>query len=249
MLSRRVHFSIESGDFDSGFIVSLHYFDPNHQLIGVDRGHLPANLELLKRYQKWKARYLRWGQSFRLEPIRDEPINVSFLELVQRAAKALEQGMNQWLASDALAPLRKTLYQQLSSPQPTTLFLQTQSLQIQKLPWSCWTLFDEFPWVQFAIAPNRYTARELSYPLAPIPHINLLAVLTGGDDLDTQGDRQLLETLSQTYVEAVRSPTRREITDSLWKKRWDILFFAGHSSSERGRGEIHHCSRSVDVAF
>lgn len=238
MLNRQMHFSIESGNFDSGFAVNLQCFDHHHKLILVEQGQLPANPELLERYQKWKALYLRWGKSFRLEPILDEPINISFLELVQQAAKTLEQEMNQWLESRDFAPLRKVLYQELSSTEPTTLFLQTQTLQLQRLPWSCWTLFDEFPQTHFALAPNRYASMALRYPLSPLSHINLLAVLTGGQEVDTEGDLQLLKSLSQTYLEVVRSPTRQEMTDSLWQKHWDILFFAGHSSSDQGKGKF-----------
>ncbi|MEM1395261.1 MAG: CHASE2 domain-containing protein, partial [Cyanobacteria bacterium P01_H01_bin.150] len=52
-------------------------------------------------------------------------------------------------------------------------------------------------------------------------------------------DRKLLENLPNAEVTFLVEPSRRNINDELWDQAWDIIFFAGHSSSEGETGRIY----------
>jgi hypothetical protein len=48
----------------------------------------------------------------------------------------------------------------------------------------------------------------------------------------TQKDRVLLEELPDAEVTFLVEPPRQVLNDELWLQPWDILFFAGHSSTQ-----------------
>jgi hypothetical protein len=50
--------------------------------------------------------------------------------------------------------------------------------------------------------------------------------------LDLEFDRRSLTKLSNARVEFSIEPTRQILNDKLWKRPWDIIFFAGHSASD-----------------
>ncbi len=56
-----------------------------------------------------------------------------------------------------------------------------------------------------------------------------------GCSLNIETDRKILENLPKAQVKLLVEPHRQELTDSLWAQNWDILFFAGHSSSSDDR--------------
>ncbi len=61
--------------------------------------------------------------------------------------------------------------------------------------------------------------------------VRILAILGNSSGINIQADRALLEQLPQATVNFLAEPSRRELTDQFWRQCWDILFFAGHSST------------------
>ncbi len=56
---------------------------------------------------------------------------------------------------------------------------------------------------------------------------------TRSGSIDVAADRRLLESLPHAEVVVLESPSRQEVNEYLWDPAgWDILFFAGHSSSQ-----------------
>ncbi|MHC5729113.1 MAG: CHAT domain-containing protein, partial [Nostoc sp.] len=66
--------------------------------------------------------------------------------------------------------------------------------------------------------------------------VNILAIVGNSQGIDTQADQALLQQCNNAEVSFLVEPQRQQLTDHLWGKNWDILFFAGHSSSQ-GNGE------------
>ncbi|NEQ66850.1 MAG: CHAT domain-containing protein [Symploca sp. SIO2D2] len=61
----------------------------------------------------------------------------------------------------------------------------------------------------------------------------LLAILGNSEGINLKEDVQSLKKLENIVeIEWLEEPSRRELYPMLWRKNWDILFFAGHSSSE-----------------
>ncbi len=59
-----------------------------------------------------------------------------------------------------------------------------------------------------------------------------MAIVGNSQGIDTQADQALLQKCENADVSFLLEPQRQELTDHLWGKNWDILFFAGHSSSQ-----------------
>ncbi|NES19479.1 MAG: CHAT domain-containing protein [Symploca sp. SIO3E6] len=60
----------------------------------------------------------------------------------------------------------------------------------------------------------------------------LLAILGNSQGINLTEDEQSLKNLPYVEIEWLKEPSRQELHSMLHRKKWDILFFAGHSSSE-----------------
>ena len=64
----------------------------------------------------------------------------------------------------------------------------------------------------------------------------ILAILGNSKGIDLQQDKAvLLEKLPKAKIEFLTEPQRKNLTEKLWEQGWDILFFAGHSSSQNNK--------------
>ena len=68
--------------------------------------------------------------------------------------------------------------------------------------------------------------------ISPKAKVRILAILGNSTGIDIQKDRVMLEQLPDAEVIFRVEPQRKELNDQLWSQPWDILFFAGHSSSQ-----------------
>jgi CHASE2 domain-containing sensor protein len=62
--------------------------------------------------------------------------------------------------------------------------------------------------------------------------VKILAILGNSQEIDIQQDRIILEGLPSAEIEFLVEPSRSQISKELWENNWDILFFAGHSSTD-----------------
>ena len=65
----------------------------------------------------------------------------------------------------------------------------------------------------------------------------MLAVLGDARSINVVTDQQLLSRLPGATVTLLAEPSLDELHQQLWQGQWDILFFAGHSSSQ-GEGVL-----------
>ena len=76
--------------------------------------------------------------------------------------------------------------------------------------------------------------------LTPKSQVRILVILGDSPDINVQ---QALDLLRQRLPDAdifpLTNPQRHQLSNELWEKDWDILFFAGHSSSDLGEGRIY----------
>ena len=69
--------------------------------------------------------------------------------------------------------------------------------------------------------------------------MRILAILGSDEGIDVAGDRRFLEGLRGAEVTFLVAPSRQMISDRLWERPWDILFFAGHSETQGQRGCLY----------
>ncbi|MEA5599603.1 CHASE2 domain-containing protein [Nostoc sp. UHCC 0252] len=138
---------------------------------------------------------------------------------------------NTWLRAEEFRPLREKWLERLSSTEEVRVILQTENSQLQLLPWHLWELLERYPKAEIALSSPSYD--RIHKPRTKNPLVNILAIVGNSQGIDTQSDQALLQQCSNAEVTFLVEPQRKELTEHLWGKNWDILFFAGHSSSNK----------------
>jgi hypothetical protein len=226
---------IWDSSFEQGFPVTLQIGEderpPSLEIIG----RLPPAPEILQYYNGWATAYRSMGSSSRLEASVEQVTNVSKVESCCNAAQVLRDRLNTWLFSESFRPIREKLLEQLSPLEEIRLIIQTENIWLQRLPWHLWDFCDLYPKAEIALSPPSY--EHLTQISSSHSHIRILAILGSSTGINVQADRHLLEILPDAEVRFLVEPQRYELSEELWTQSWDILFFAGHSSSQCN-GEI-----------
>jgi len=225
---------VGEGSFEQGFPVTLRLGEEGKNPSMEITGRLPPSLEIPQYYSGWATSYRHLGLRSRLEAAVAQVTNVSQLESCSNAAQVLRDRLNTWLHSESFRPIREKLLEQLRPFHEIRLIIQTENLWLRRLPWHLWDLCDRYPKMEIALSATVY--ERIEQLVLPHPKVRILAILGNSVGINTQEDRFLLESLPNAEISFLVEPQRQELTEELWKQGWDILFFAGHSSSQ-GNGE------------
>lgn len=233
-MSKLVVFEIGEGDFNErGFPITLRIGEEGkHSSVSIP-GKLPPNPDILKNLNSLRSAYLKLENLYRLSKKQEQPSGGSFLNDYKREANVLKNSFNDWLSSDELQSIREKFIQNVKASDEMQLLVKTDNLQIQRLPWNLWNLFESYTKAEVTFIPCAYEATGKT----PVkPKVRILAIIGDSTGINTQADVSLLkEQLPDTEaeIEFLPKPNRQELTEHLWsEKGWDILYFAGHSSSE-----------------
>lgn len=229
------------GSFEQGFPATLQVGEETDatsglavQLSAEVVGKLPPAPDVPDLYYQWQTAYRQLGGATRLNAPDDQVKNVSrsaSREACQRAAKRLRDRLNEWLRAESFRRVRETWFAALSPTDPVRLMVQTEDRLLQRLPWHLLELFEQHSNLEIALSAPTY--QRVLQPPKPKGKVRILAILGNSAGIDVQGDRTLLTHLSpQADVTFLVEPDRKELSDRLWDQPWDILFFAGHSSTE-----------------
>ena len=231
-MEKLVTLKLGDGSLETGFSVILQIGEDRQQPTVELTGSLPPAIALRHSYQRWQTTYRRLGLSYRLEAQGDGfATNVSNIEDCCDVAQELSAQFNHWLSHETFRPLCDKLLEQLTPPDQIRIILQTQSTLVQHLPWHTWNLCDRYPKAEIALSTLTYE-RVDQQPVSR-QKIRILAILGHSQGIDTQTDQALLNHLPQAEVQFLVEPNRQCLHDHLWDpKGWDILFFAGHSTSQ-----------------
>lgn len=228
-MGKLVVLKLGEGSFEQGFPVTLQIGEEGKNPKVEITGKLPPAPELSQNYSRWAKSYHSLGLRSRLEASRRQVTNVSKLETCTLAAQSLRAHLNQWLASEPFRPIREKLLEQLIPSEAIRLIVQTETIGLRRLPWHLWDFCDRYSQAEIALSSTNYKLVEQ----VSLPHtqVRILAIIGNSTGINTQADRQLLEQLPNAQVSFLVEPRRQELTEELWRQEWDILFFAGHSSS------------------
>ena len=169
-------------------------------------------------------------------------------EKCDHAASNLRHNLNEWLKAEPFRPLRERWLEQLQADEELRVILQTQDRQLQRLPWHLCDLFEDYDRAEIALSNLNYEEIEPSFSSGS--KVRILAILGDSRGIDTEEDRNSLQQLPNAEVTFLEEPQRQQLSDHLWEQSWDILFFAGHSSSPAdASGRIYfNSSESLTVA-
>jgi len=228
-MSKLVVFNIGEGNFEQGFPVTLQISEEGKLPYIDHQGRLPQVPELPELYRQWQQKY--YGLESMRRIIKVPPVQITNVsnEDCQNAAKALENCVKEWFAHSSLLILRGYVVEEVGRNESARIIFQTQDELLRKLPWHLWDLFERHPNVEFSIsAKYAPQTQDLKRP------VKILAILGSNKGIDTKKDLNLLKTLPRAKVTLLQEPRREQLNEQLWEQPWDILFFAGHSSSQEG---------------
>ena len=193
-------------------------------------GRLPPAPEIPLIYRRWQSAYYSLGDGLGGMLIDVPPAqitNVCSMDECENAAQALEATLRAWLGQAAVRDLQEHVQEEVSRDEPARVILQTQDVQLRKLPWHLWKLFEHRPKAELALSSDYAPpSRPLRSP------VKILAILGSTEGLGTQQEWELLKQLPGAKVTLLEQPSRKQLSEKLWDHHWDILFFAGHSSSQ-----------------
>lgn len=201
-------------------------------------GSLPAAPELAALYSQWRSLYTALNQRLNLcrstltIEIDDEGVtNISQASL-ESLSQQLKQALDRWLESESFRKVDRRLRTHLAPTDEIRLIVETEDLLLRRFPWHLWSFFDDYPLAEVALSASEYG--RVSRPVhVSTGKVRILAVLGNSEGIDVQHDRALLERLPMADTVFLVEPNRQELDQQLWDERgWDILFFAGHSSSQ-----------------
>jgi CHASE2 domain-containing sensor protein len=218
------------GNFDRGFPCTLQIGEEKARPMLEITGKLPPSPEMPSYYNRWQSCYYRLGNRTRLEAISIEVRNVSLKEKCLKAARELRSQFNTWLNADRFQPIRDKWLERLDPDEEIRVILQTESHELQQLPWHLWEILDRYPKAELALSTLGYERVINAKPEGQ--KVKILAILGNSQGIDLQADRALLTSLANAQINFLAEPSRQELTDELWQQSWSIFFFAGHSSSQ-----------------
>jgi CHASE2 domain-containing sensor protein len=234
-MSQRVVLSLGMGDLYSGFpAVTVHLWEADDPHPSKFVGSLPAAPEIPDLYRSWQLVYealhyrLDWHPRIEIEVT--DVTNVSEIEFGKLCQRLTDQ-INTWLNSESFRSIDQPLRTRLNAVDEIRLLIETNDRLLQKLPWHLWNFFDHYPNAEAALSTPEYQRAD-QVSTQSTNKARILAILGNSRGIDLNQDRAFLERLSQqAEIEFLVEPRREQLNDRLWQ-RWDMLFFAGHSSSK-----------------
>ena len=243
-MEQRILLNLGQGDWQSGFASVTAQLWENEQPPIQFVGSLPPQPNLATNYERWQQLYeaifgtqSRWRRAaadFEFETTT--PTNVS-QQAFAALCTTLRTELNQWLAAATFAPIDRRLRTQLSAPAAIRVMLTAHAPSVLRFPWRLWHLFDDYPNAELSLSLPDYSRALKQVQANPVSKVRILAVLGNDAGIDVATDRQMLSQLPEAQVTLLAQPTLSELQHQLWESSWDILFFAGHSTS-RGQGYL-----------
>jgi hypothetical protein len=246
-MSKLVVLNLGRGNLKEGFPFVSTRLESKKTIVQLT-GSLPPSLELLDLYYRWQSFYnllykfrslnVRRLESRSSSEDEDDDIfidetsitHVSDREFTE-ACQQLQNCLDRWLDFEDFRPLERQLRKHLHPTDEIRFIIQTEDLQVRKLPWHIWQFFRDYPQAEIALSSLNFEPRPNKQN--DTKKVRILAILGDSSGINIEADRRLLEKLPDTEIVFLVEPTRRQLDEQLWHKQgWDILFFAGHSTSE-----------------
>jgi len=235
-MNKLVVLNLGQGNFHKGFpdiTVQLGLANDLHRM--EFRGSLPPAPEITQLYQNWQllysALYQRYGWSVRLGVVEDASLtNFSEAEF-ELLCQELSSRINTWLGSEQFHEIEQRLRTELNKDEEISFIISSGDKLSRRLPWHLWKFFKDYPNAEVGLAPLEL--QRLSRKQKKDKKLNIIAIFGNSERIDISKDKSFLEKLSnKAKINFLIEPSRKKLSDELWAKDWDILFFAGHSYSD-----------------
>lgn len=253
-MTKRIFLKINRGSFEEGFDVTLQIAKEGQPFFTGDFQLPPSPDNIYEIYQDLKKNYLYLRQclTFRNSERVKQRITphdtVVGREKCRLSYQKLTKTVNCWLNQYDCVEFRKLnerLLQELGDSQgkqeEVRFFIQAKDDLLNKIPWHEWSIFTSSKAkVEIALSPPDFDRVEKLTPVSNNGKLRILVILGDREGLNLEEERATLEEgFSDAEVRFLPEPTRQIVSDRIGYENWDILFFAGHSSSEDNKGRIY----------
>jgi CHASE2 domain-containing sensor protein len=238
-MSKLVILEIRNLDRDQRYPVTLRIGDSINSMNVSTHGYLPPAQDLKKSYDHFNTcrRDCNLGRSRKLEHInKGKIVHYAIKEL----GDTLENNINTWLTfgDQDFQPIRDKIIEVLShenakhqGKSKVRFIIQTDDVDLWGLPWHLWEKFQ-----QFEVEPviSSFQAISNTQLISPQDKIRVLVILGASKGIDILVDLKSLEEFidpNEAEIIPLVAINSSKLNDELWNQNWDILFFAGHSSS------------------
>ncbi len=240
-MGKLVVLNLLEGNFKGGFPAILEIGEDGARPAIALRGLLPPAPHIPESFRKWQAAFRdkvnpspneQSANRSRITPRRVTQFSCD------ESAKELAAHLNVWLnfGNGEWRQIRDRLRENLSRDDEIRVIIQTQDIQLRRLPWQAWDLFaDRYTNAEIALSESDYESPSGMPPIQRQSNVRILAVLGRRDDINIQFDQQVLNDLRDrgAEIEILDQPERYKLVEKLWDSQgWHIFFFAGHSSSQ-----------------
>lgn len=239
--SKQVVFQIGGGDFDNGFPVRLQIRENGRLCVSEVSGKLSPAPEIVKLLNDWLEEHISWGESCRWWRGNNRQISVPHQiiknyssgdteENTSKIAPKFEQALNDWLDRSSIKDIRDELLHTVGRNDSVSFIIETENSELQKIPWELWGLLRKrYRYAEVALSSIRVPPREsLSAP------VKILVILGSDEKIDIETDWNIIQkNLPKAELVPLRKPSASELREKLRNQPWDIVFFAGHSATEK----------------
>jgi CHASE2 domain-containing sensor protein len=254
-MERLVILKIARGNSNQGYQVTLQiaqeFRSPDNRILLYPQieltGELPSASEILQDYHDWQQSYRYLDLNSRLEASPAQITNISIGDRISKCQITARQSLhsfNRWLNTESFQPIREELARRVNLEDQVRIVLQIDDPQLHRLPWQLGDIFTRYPSTEVVVSSAQFEGTVKSTPVKSA--VRILAILGNSQGIHVEADRQILEQLPKTKVDFLVEPQRQEINDRLWEQPWDILFFAGHSSSSADNQTGRICINQSD---
>ena len=251
-MSSKVFLNLGSGNINIGFDRISCRLERDGKIVVQMQGGLPGNSGLQSLYDQWQFCYEAYydnhpnvvrGNRSGIE-IDNTGVTGRYSEpIFQEDCNNLEQSMQRWLNDNLFYPIDCQLRNNLHIDENIAIFIETEDDRVHRLPWHSWSILTDFSRAEVAFSLNNFEQRNWSIKRKK-PRI--LVVLGERTGLNTTSEIQSIQQLGADPIFLIE-PNITQLNEKLNEREgWDILFFAGHSSSstrsdgtERQVGSIH----------
>lgn len=149
-MSKKIILQVTDGSFETGFSGMIQVFQNQNTLLKQYPFKFPPNSHLVDCYNDWREAYYDYG-AIRSAGIRnhrivfdDDPVvyppPTDYLE----TQRNLQEAMSQWLKSDQIRDIKEHILYEVGE-ESASLIIKTDNLDLQRLPWQIWDLFNRCP--------------------------------------------------------------------------------------------------------
>lgn len=228
-MGKRVIITLMEGSFEQGFPAILRISGDDGLAETEIQGKLPPAPSILELFNDWQLAYRHLVLPHcRIRPLSAQVTNFSCRQL----GDELDKRLNDWLNSGTRdwQRIRDKLQRSLSETEEIQVIIQTENIQLRRLPWHLWDLFsNHYTKAEIALSSPEYKSLGKTTPLTN--KVRILAILGDSTGIDVQKDREMLKQLPNAEILFLEEPQRQELYNQLWEQQWEIIFFAGHSFS------------------